>query len=360
MGINVLCYNLPENSWCKLGEIPPAFIRRYNFVPCDGQLYGTVQERSTSNYRIQSLKQVTYNLYSDSCTELPALEEGRYLRKTFVSNGDELYALLSEPCVANHLRSLQLPSCFNQHTSFLTKYQRETNSWEDVTSFDHLGLRDDFCIVANDNFIYFIGGRGYCGHKITILTDVDRFELSRKQWDKAANTQTAKWRASGAAVNGKIYIMGPSALLQACPSSYDWEVYDETTNEWQIITGVRDGLGYSYVDILAVDGELYHVDIKAVVRGVSECHPKRIRIQRYYREENKWQTTTDVTARDTVFFCGRPAIVCSMSIFKGLFNMRQVEAFPFDDSLPVATSTQPSLNVTSKKVRKQERKCLIM
>ena len=137
-------------------------------------------------------------------------------------------------------------------------------------------------------------------------------------------------------------------------------MYDETTNEWQIITGVREGLGYSDVHILAVDGELYHVDIKAVVRGIGECYPKRIRIQRYYPIENKWQTTTDVTARDTTGFYGQPAIVCSMRIFKGLFNMRQVEAFPFDDSVPVATTTQPSLNVTSKTVKKQERKCLIM
>ena len=102
---DVLCYILRENSWCKLGEIPPALIRRYKFVPSDGQLHGTVQERSTSNYRIHSLKQVTYNPYPNSCTELPAWKEGLYLRKTFVSNRDELYALLSEPCVANHLRS---------------------------------------------------------------------------------------------------------------------------------------------------------------------------------------------------------------------------------------------------------------
>ena len=366
---DVLCYSLRENSWCKLGEIPPALIRHYKFVPCDGQLYGTVQERSTSNYRIPSLKQVTYNPYSNSCTKLPAWEEARYLRKTFVSNGDELYALLSEPCVANHLRNW--PSRFHsnvtetdqtcssrKHTSFLTKYKPETNSWEDVTSFDHLGLRDDFCIVANDSFIYFIGGREYCGDKFTILTDVDRLEVSKKEWDKAADTQTKKWRASGAAVNKKIYITAPSVRPRVY--AHDWEVYDETTNEWQIIKAVRKGLGYSDVHIVAVDGEFYHVDIDSVVRGISECFPNRIRIQRYYPVENKWQTITDVTARDTVGFYNQPAIVCSMKIFKGLFNMRQVEAFPLDDSLPVATTTQPSLNMTSKKVKKQERKCLIM
>ena len=353
VGEDVLCYILREHSWCKLGEIPAEIIRRHKFVPCAGQLYGTVWEMPY--HRPSSFKQVTYNPYSNSCTELPAWKG--CLRKTFVSNGDEMYALLCEPCVLDHLRHWQARDIFDQrcggrkHTSFLTKYKPETNSWEDVTSFDHLDLRDDFCIVANDHFIYFIGGRECYGGKITILTDVDRFEVSRKQWDKAANTQMAKLWTKGAAVNEKIYI---TARPQACSSSYDWEVYDETTNEWQIITSVRDGLGLSYVHILAVDGELYRVD-KTAVREISGGYPEGIRIERYYSEENKWQTKTDVTARHTIWYRGQPNIVCSMRIFKGLFNMRQVEAFPFDDSLPVATTTQALL--TSKK---RERKCLIM
>ena len=363
-GKNVLCYILRENSWWKLGKIPAGFLTRHHFVPCDGQLYGTVQEMSNS--RPHSLKQVTYNPYSNSHTQLPAWEEGRYLRETFVSNGNEMYALLSEPCVVNHWHSRIFSSSGTEtdqtcgdrkHSSFLTKYKPETNSWEDVTSFDHLNLRDYFCIVANDNFIYFIGGRERRGRLDTILTDVDRFELSRKQWDKAADTKVPTWHVRGASVNEKIYITAPSVRLQASLPSYVWQVYAETTNEWQIITGVRDGLEYFDPRIpLAVDGELYLVDIKTVVRGrISGHHRKRIRIERYYPEENKWQTKTGVTARHATGCYDPPAIVCSMRIFKGLFNMRQVEAFPFDDSLLGAGTTQPSL--TSKK---REQKCLIM
>ena len=289
------------------------------------------------------------------------------MRKTFVRNGNEMYALMSEPCVMDHLRNRQVrvnsPGTeadqkygSRKHTSFLTKYEPESNSWEDVTSFDHLDVRGDFCIVANDNFIYFIGGSEWCGDKRTLLTDVDRFDLSRKQWDKAADTQMANCWAKGAAVNEKIYITF-RARPQECHFSYDWEVYDETTNEWQIITGIRDGLRYN-VHILPVDGELFILDIKTVVRCKSVGDPTRIRIERYYPEENKCETKTEVTARQTSGFCYcyyEPVIACSMRIFKGIFNMRQVEAFPADDSLPVATTNQPSL--TSKK---RERKCLIM
>ena len=277
-----------------------------------------------------------------------------------------MYTLLSEPCVANHIRNWLVrafgtatnQSCGSRrHTSYLTKYKPETKSWEDVTSFDHLDLRDDFCIVANDNSIYFIGGMECCGDKSVILTDFDRFELSRKQCDKTADTQMAKRRARGAALNKKIYITEPSARPQACPSSYDWEVYDETTNEWQIITGVRDGLGYSYFDIMAVDGELHLVDIKTVFPFKSTVdRVERIRIKRYYPEKSKWQTVTKLKARCAIWCYCEPVIFCSMRIFKGLFNMRQVEAFPFDDSFPAATTTQPSL-LTSKN---RERKCFVM
>ena len=116
-------------------------------------------------------------------------------------------------------------------------------------------------------------------------------------------------------------------------------MYDETTNEWQIITGVEETICYesNYMHIpLGVDGELYLVDLKEFNPGRGRCS-KQMRIKRYYPEENKWQTKTKVTASDSTPY-SQPTIVCSMRIFKGIFKMRQVEAIPFDD----------------------ERKCLIM
>ena len=356
-GENVVCYFPRDNSWCKLGEIPTSLIMSTYFVPCNRQLYRTVQEMS--NYRLQSLKQVTFNPYSNSCTPLPVLNEERYLRRTFAGNGDELYALLSEPCLSHCVRvkspgTETVQRCSSRkHTSFFTKYKPESHSWEDVTSFDHMDLRDNFCIVVNDNFIYFIGGTEWRGDKRTMLTDVDRFDLSRKQWDKAADTQMANCFARGAAVKEKIYITfrtWPEEIY----SSYDCEVYDETTNEWQIITGIRDELGY-YDHILAVDGELYILHIKSLAPLSNSGGPKRIRIERYYPEENKWETKTEVTARRARGCVYERTIICSMRIFKGLFNMRPVEAFPADDSFPVAGTNQPSLTC-----KKRERKCLIM
>ena len=303
-------------------------------------------------------KHVTYNPYSNSCIQLPSLEDpGRHLRKTFVSNGDEMYALMSEPCVREHLFNMRVRDggqiCRRKHTSFLTKYKPETNSWRDVSSFDHLDLRQDFCIVANDNFIYFIGGIEWTGdNQFVFLSDVDRYDLSRNKWDKVAEIQSARKWAQGAAVNEKIYLAGGIFNRSRLPESCKCEVYDETTNEWQFITSFRIGPGRSFETLLAVDGEVYTSSIK-----VDSYYKEKIslRIECYKPEEDEWETKTEVTARCATVGLFPPANVCSMRIFKGLFNMGQWEGALYSGCDPGAGITQPSF---IDKIR--EKKCFIV
>lgn len=265
-----------------------------------------------------------------------------------------MYALMSEPCVLDHLlhqiREGRRGCESWKHTSFLVKLKPELNSWEDLSSFNHLDLRHSFCIVTNDNFIYFIGGSEWCCNKFKLLCNVDRYDLSKNEWEKVADIQMARVRVMGAAVNKKIYIVGETAL----PTPRAWEVYDETTNEWQFITGIRDGLGYC-VDILGVDSKLYALGSKPVFRSESDpllC----IRIERFNPEEKKWEMETEVSERSARISFAPFAIVCSMRIFKGLVNIRQaVEAFRPEDSLPGAATAQPSFHA-----KKRDCNCLII
>ena len=331
-GENILCYFPRENGWCKLGKIPAEFIMHGKIVPCDGQLYITAQE--ASRYRPKSLKQVTYNLYSNKCVRLPSLEEpGRYLRRIFVRNGDEMYALMSEPCVMDHLLNWRIRNgrrisrrvisldfskteqkCGSRkHTSFLTKYKPETNSWEDISSFNHLDQRADFCVVVKDQFIYFIGGTEWPGNECKFLSNVDRFDLSRNQLDKVADIQMGRKWAQGAAANDKIYIAGGVFQGSWLPESCQCEVYDETTDEWQFITSFRLS-PRRFKTLLAVDNEVYAYSYGEP--GVTA------RVECYNPEENKWTIKTSLQGSR------EPRVICSMTIFKGLFNMRQrVKAF---------------------------------
>ncbi|KAL9956825.1 hypothetical protein ACROYT_G038367 [Oculina patagonica] len=234
-GHNIVCYFLEEDRWCCLGHdyhnirqigLPSCCSWQSQFVFCRGKLYGILEspplnrqswdERESFERRL-----VSFNPYSNSWTVLP-YKEDRFLQQIFATNEDELYALVSEPCKYHGLcRQPGMHNPFDtevcrkeKHVSFITKYKPESNSWEDISSFDHLGFRRHLCIVTRGNVIYFIGGRiewwlisSDSVRDSQTLTDVDRYDLSKDQWSKVANIHEAGWYmySLGAAVNENIF-----------------------------------------------------------------------------------------------------------------------------------------------------------
>ena len=193
---DLYCYFPCEDIWRRLGETPSDYsMRRRRLLQCKGKLYDI---RLIALFcKTRHLRQVIYNPHSNSWVKLESRED-RYFRESFVANED-MYALMSEPCIIEHMRGWRVENDrrkksphqwgFNlfdpemkqqkncaarKHVSFLTRYKHESNSWEDVSSFDRLDLREDFCIVANDNFIYFIGGIEWPSDECKYLSDVDR------------------------------------------------------------------------------------------------------------------------------------------------------------------------------------------
>ena len=94
----------------------------------------------------------------------------------FVGSSDEIYVLVSadnlHECYLCKLKLDYLRKPYNResrsvlfpreadcpgHMYTITKYKPESNSWENVTSFNM--LQKPICIVAKDNYLYFIGGR---------------------------------------------------------------------------------------------------------------------------------------------------------------------------------------------------------
>ena len=156
-GVDFLCYFPKEDSWCKLGDIPSEFDnwKFDKFFPCDGRLCSP---------RVRnSLNMVSYSPYTKSWMRLPALQN-RCLWKIFVRNQVEMYALVCDACVpCLRGRSLWIIDiCDREDGLFISKYKPESHSWEDILSFPHfhpnVTVRDGFCIVASNHFIYFIGG----------------------------------------------------------------------------------------------------------------------------------------------------------------------------------------------------------
>jgi len=135
---------------------------------------------------------VSYNPYSDSWAILPC-EEDRHLQQIYVTQEDEIYALLSEYCEYHGLCRNSNQQYFaeicdkTKHVFFITKYKPESNTWEEITSFDHLGSRQNFGIVAKGNVIYFVGGvKWECGSLRAYFPCVGRYDINKNQWDKTA------------------------------------------------------------------------------------------------------------------------------------------------------------------------------
>ena len=184
---------------------------------------------------------ISYNPYTNSWMRLPPLhfDEHMYLWQILFRNVDETYTLLSDVrnCViAGRFgsRSMIVPCVKDRF--FIWKFKPELHSWEHSLSLDHLNAkfdsRQDFCIVASEHFIYFIGGLHVTEWRGLTLSDVDRYDFIKGQWYKVADIQVARSGAHGAAASGKVFIAGG---FQKGERLNECEMYDEATNEWQFI-----------------------------------------------------------------------------------------------------------------------------
>ena len=299
---NIHCYFPRENRWHGLGRIFPFGDDGY-VVSCRGKIYcikiPSWHARESHGWRMRS-----YNPYSNNWESL-TVNEDRDVRQIFVGN-DEIYSLVSEPCaeccrcstLAEHPFGRRNAVCDKgKHVFFIAKYKPESNSWEDILSFDHLNSRPNFCIVANDNFVYFIGRED---------NYVERYDLRKNHWQKVADTKT-RGCFTGAAVNGKLVItdgVDRMARLQC-------EMFNEPTNEWQFIPRFDTHPHWNY-KLVSVDGMLYVLATQNLQdREVRVSIPYQGKVECYDSDKNQWNQKTKIPANI-------PYVqhACSMRIFK--------------------------------------------
>jgi len=135
-------------------------------------------------------------------------------------------------------------------------YKPETDSWDRVTSFD-LGSREGVCVVAKDNFIYFVGGRaspnGTIGSVYGMLTGMTSAQTRGIKSLTFRNLQEPSLTfRNRAAAHGKIFVASGGWY-----STHSCEMYNETTNTWQYTKGLPSL--YFLSTLTCLDGKLYHV-----------------------------------------------------------------------------------------------------
>ncbi len=279
----LMCYAPRTNTWYNLRDTSPL---ANQMVSCHGTLFTFYYSRGKRVY-----KQSHYDSFFARWTHVP-YKGKRDLQQIFARDEDGIYALESEneiscpDCVCLYSSDGQVLEeffpCGKQHLTFITRYKPELNCWEDIATFD-LGSRTGICIVAKDNFIYFIGGVIQGTKKG--LTDVDRYNLNERKWDKLADLREERHGASGTAALGKIFVAcgrSEANFVTTC------EVYNETTNEWQFIA-TPSMVSQSFSgSIMCVDDKVYVVDDlyhDRWGRGKIEC---------YDPDKDKWNVITKI------------------------------------------------------------------
>ena len=322
---DILCYFPREDKWCKIDEMNHKYRGYMKFVCWRGKLYThglASRQKWCEHWRFPKMVNplVCYNLYSNSWATLP-YKRDRELRQVFIANEDELYALASDQFISDQFTRDQLSVLNLNSVFYIIKYKPESNLWEDITSFDHLYINRlglGFCIIAKDNFIYFIGGRGGIPGKY--LTDVERYDLNENRWDKVADLQQPKYFLSGALVNGKIFITGRIVNTEKISEIYQCEVYSDATDEWQFITSFHIN-HEAWPKLLSVDNKLYVLSTLVLNRGNSPDTS----VECYDPDKDKWERVTDVPVL-TSPSSQSVVNVYSGRIFKGFLSDSQLES----------------------------------
>ncbi|XP_068730025.1 kelch-like protein 3 [Montipora capricornis] len=99
-------------------------------------------------------------------------------------------------------------------------------------------IRYGACLVSDKRHLYLVGGINYS--PLQVSKTVERFDPILATWEEVAAMNEARLSAFGAAMNDKIYIAGGMnanegfcRLLKSC------EVYDPSTNEWQVMSNLK-------------------------------------------------------------------------------------------------------------------------
>ena len=332
-----LCYFPSEGRWCKLGDWVPHVYPGNKKIFCRGKLHFFHSYRSSD-----ALGFTAYDIYSNCLLSgLPDIDFDKVI--LFLVNDDEIYALVSEKQEVNYRTGDVTGEERKKCVSFIIKYEVESNSWKEVTSSDHLDARENVCIIAKDDFVYFIGGEERFAteeyQQCTLLTDVHRYNVRRNQWDKVADILQPKTQLSGAACKGRIFIAG-RAGWDLYPNGRECEVYSETTNEWQFISSFFISPGGP--NLLSVGDQLYALSRSEMIHR-RRSEPNTC-VKCYDPDRDEWIKITDIPIciRRTHSNTRVDVKAYSGSVFKGFLSKEQLESINSEGHFPPASQTTVS------------------
>ena len=208
-GRKALCYLPQKNMWYKL-EDPPFHYQSHTLTQHRSRVY--VFDNET--HELGESEVTEY--YEPDANSWGAIQSG--MVNTFTSctvlNG-KLYA-----------------SYFSYFKGAgVSRYDEQKNCWDEIVA-PPTG-QEDPCVVADEKFLYVIGGR----KNSDALSTTIRFDPRDNQWEEVADINEGRFMAFGVAMNRKVFIAGGRQTKWTVITSC--EVYDPSTSEWQLMPSLK-------------------------------------------------------------------------------------------------------------------------
>ena len=229
-GKRALCYFPQKDMWCCLADSPFQDYEGHSLVEYKSNIYVADGEtRRPGESHVFEFYSPLKNSWgtaqrNDDITDFTCLT---------VLKGD-MYAI----CFANFPKKGRI-----------CRYDSEKNCWQDMDAPPC--LQDRACVVADEQFLYIIGGTLDWGASAVCTTN--RFDPINNELEELADINWARYNASGAAMNGKVFIAGGQSSRKTIVRST--EAFDPSSNEWQCVTDLA--LPHFNANMVCFEGMLF-------------------------------------------------------------------------------------------------------
>ena len=267
-GKRALCYFPQKDMWYRLADSPFQDYEDHSLVEYKSNVYladGKRRQLGESNVlEFYSPLKNSWGTFqrNDDITDFTCLTVLK----------DDMYAT----CFANF-----------SNKSRICRYDSEKNCWQDMGAPPY--HQDKACVVADEHFLYIIGGTVDRGESSVCTTN--RFDLINNKLEEVTGLNFGRYSACGAAMNSKVFIAGGwnsrnrYVLLS--------EAFNLSTNEWQLIANLTIPRFNS--SMVCFEGRLYVLGGITSVKGEGRIRTSAVEV--FDSEVNEWQEISSIPVK---------------------------------------------------------------
>ena len=270
-GRRALCYLPHKNKW-------------YHFVDMtlEHQHHAAIQHRGKvyifSEQRVVPDESPVAEYYIPSSNSWGAI-------RTKKSEYEEQFS--SVLVLDGHMTLYALTNTETDQENTIYTYHPDKNEWK-VCRGGALS-RWGACGVTDGHHIYIVGGTEHENEEINGITKVEKLDPSvDRSCEEVAAMNEARHGAFGAAMNGKIYVAGGQQKNgQICTVLKTCEVYNPSTDEWQLIPSLK--VPRHSASMVCFKGALY------VVGGMKHSKKSReLSVEMFDSDANEWKEKSTI------------------------------------------------------------------